>query len=346
MRKTAVLTGTSGWLRENERFQPCVFVVFLVRSAICTEFTGQAVSGSASEAEERVDFFTLWRLGGLSIWRLIRQSVDGYRAHQFDARSAQFAYYSMLALAPLLIVIIACVAQFPLEGALERQGVLESFLKAVAKGMPENVVELIKDQIRNIQAHSTWQLIVVGLALLGIAGSRVFLTMGAGLDAAYNVDVRRRFWKASSVSLALTVGVSLLLLAAMVLLVVGPLITRLVTDTVHIPWNRLLFYTGIRWGVACGFLLISTSVIYCVVPSVQLPWYPLSPGSLFATVGWVIVTQGFRAYVENLGRYNETYGALGGVVVLMIWFYLTGSLLLMGGQINSVIHRAAGGRKQ
>ena len=77
------------------------------------------------------------------------------------------------------------------------------------------------------------------------------------------------------------------------------------------------------------------------MPSVKLPWYPLSPGSLFATVAWVIVTQGFRAYVENLGQYNETYGALGGVVVLMIWFYLTGSLLLLGGQINSVIHRAA-----
>ena len=304
------------------------------------------MSGPPSETEERVSFLTLWRLGGLSIWQLIRRSAEGYRAHQFDARSAQFAYYSMLALAPLLIVIIACIAQFPLEGVLERQGVLESFLKAVAKGMPDNVVELFKDQIRNIQAHSTWQLIALGLALLGIAGSRVFLTMGAGLDAAYGVEVRRHFWKAGGLSLALTVGVSLLLLAAMVLLVVGPMITRLVTDTVHIPWNRLLFYTGIRWGVACGFLLVSTSVIYCVVPSVKLPWYPLSPGSLFATVAWVIVTQGFRAYVENLGQYNETYGALGGVVVLMIWFYLTGSLLLLGGQINSVIHRAAVSERQ
>ena len=67
----------------------------------------------------------------------------------------------------------------------------------------------------------------------------------------------------------------------------------------------------------------------------------MSPGSLFATTGWVVVTQGFRIYVENFARYNETYGALGGVVVLLIWLYLTGSLLLAGGQINAVIHCAA-----
>lgn len=299
------------------------------------------MSGSPSDKAARIGIVALWRLGGLSPWQLIRQSLKCYREHKFDARSAQFAYYSMLALAPLLIVVIGCVAQFPLEGVLEREGVLDSFLKAVAKGMPDNVVELIKGQIRNIQEHSTVQLIAVGLVLLGIAGSRLFMTMGAGLDAAYDVERRRKFWRSGGVSLLLTLGVSLLLLAAMVSLVIGPMVTRLITDMVHIPWNQFLFYTGIRWGVACGFLLISTSVIYWIVPSVSLRWYFLSPGSVFATTGWVVVTQGFRAYVENLGRYNETYGALGGVVVLMIWLYLTGSLLLMGGQINSVIHRAA-----
>jgi membrane protein len=88
-------------------------------------------------------------------------------------------------------------------------------------------------------------------------------------------------------------------------------------------------------------MLLATSVIYWLIPGTKVRWHAVSPGSLFATTGWVGVTQGFRIYVENFARYNETYGALGGVVVLLVWLYLTGSLLLAGGQINAVIHRAA-----
>ena len=282
-----------------------------------------------------VDFVTLWRFAGLTPRQLIGQSMAGFRKHQLDARCAQFAFYSILALAPLFIVIIACVAQLPLEG------VLDSFLAAVDVGMPNNVVGLINQQIREIQAHSTLQLILFGLLLLGVAGSKIFLTIGAGLDATYDLDQRRRFWKSGGLALLLTLGVLLLLLIAMILLVVGPLVTGFVTKRVDIPQVHMLLSVGVRWGVACGFMLIATSVIYWSVPSVKLPWCWLSPGSVFATAGWVGVTQAFRVYVENFGRYNETYGTLGGVVVLMIWLYLTGALLLMGGQINSVIYRAA-----
>jgi len=295
----------------------------------------QPVSSGSQAVLRRVPFSTLWQFGGLSIGQLARQAITGYRKNQFDARSAQFAFYSMLALAPLLIVIIACVAQLPLEG------VLDSFLKAVGVGMPQSVAQLIRRQVEDIQAHSSLGLILGGLLLLAIAGSRVFLTLSAGLDTAYNVQQRRRFWKNGGVALVLTLGVFVLFLVAMILLVLGPMATAFITDRIEVAWVHVLLSRGVRWGVACGFILISASSIYWLCPTVSVPWYWLSPGSTFATTGWIVVTQGFRLYVENLGRYNETYGALGGVVVLLIWLYLTGSLFLMGGQIDSVIHRAA-----
>jgi len=90
-------------------------------------------------------------------------------------------------------------------------------------------------------------------------------------------------------------------------------------------------------------LLVATSAIYCWVPSVKLTWRLLTPGSVVATAGWVVATQGLRLYAENFGRFNETYGALGGVVVLLVWLYLTGTLLLTGGEIDSVIYRASTG---
>lgn len=277
----------------------------------------------------------MWKLGGLSIGQLIRRSFAGFRKDQLDARCAQFAYYAVLAVAPILIVVIACVAQLPLDG------VLTSFLRAIDIGMPDNVVALLEGQIRDIQDNSTPSLIAFGLLILAISGSKLFLTVGAGLDAAYGVEQQRRFWLSGGIAFALTMGILLLLLTAMVLLVVGPMVTGIVTDRVDIGWLHVISSAGVRWGVACGFMLVATSVMYWLVPHVKLRWYILSPGNVFATAGWVALTQLFRVYVENFSRYNETYGTLAGVVVLMIWLYLTGAILLMGGEINSVIHRAA-----
>ncbi len=277
----------------------------------------------------------MWRLGGLSWREFLLRTTKAYRSNQLDARSAQFAYYSLLALAPLMIVVIAAVAQLPLKG------VLNSFLSAINVGMPQNVVALIDHQIADIQARSSLGLIAAGLLLLGIAGSRVFLSLGAGLDSAYSVLQPARFVKSLGIAVALTFSVFLLLLVAMVLLVIGPMLADVVVSRIEVAWVAVLLSSGVRWGVAGGFMLIASTIIYQQAPGVRQPWYWITPGSVFATLAWVTLTQGLRIYVENFARYNETYGALGGVVVLMIWLYLTGSVLLLGAQVNGVIHQAA-----
>jgi membrane protein len=311
----------------------------------------------------------LWRFGGLTPWRLLFLSIKGYRENQSDARSAQFAYYSLLALAPLLILLIAAVAHLPAADMLEKRGflkrdvvvanptdvtdngqqdnpledvVVKNLIDVADRGLPDNAYEVVKQQILDIQAHSSVSLILGSLFLLGMAGSQVFLTLAAGLNLAFGVKEERRLWQVHGTALLLTILIFLLLLIAMVLLVVGPSISHwLESRRINVPFASFLLFKGARWAVVCGCLLVCSSAIYRLVPSVRLRWDILSPGSVFATVGWVVVSQGFRLYVENFGRYNETYGALGGVIVLVVWLDLTGSILLLGGQINGVIHRAA-----
>jgi membrane protein len=291
-----------------------------------------------------VDFASLWSLGGLTFRQLSARSIAGYRQHHLDARSAQFAFYAMLALAPLLIVVIAIVAWLPIDG----ERVLASFRDAVGAGMPDNVFDLVMRQIEDIQRRSSLGLIGIGLVLLAIAGSRMLMTVSAGLDAAYGyqIEQRRHFWKTSGLAFALTWGAFVLFLAAMVLQVVGPVATEAIVSRVEAAWVHVLLSKGVRWGVVCAFMLLVTSIIYWLMPTAKVRWHWVSPGSLFATVGWVAVTQGFRLYVENVARYNETYGTLGGVVVLLIWLYFTGAVLMMGGQIDSVIQTAAGKSRQ
>lgn len=277
----------------------------------------------------------LWRFGGLSPLELVVRSVKEYRANHFDARSAQFAYYSMLALFPLLILLIAAIARLPFSG------VIDNALDAAHRALPENTYDTLARQVRDIREKSTLKLFTISFGVLTIAGSQVFLTLTEALNRAYGVEETRRSWQVYGLAFLLTVAASLLMLVALVLMIAGPKLSEwLSTREYRLPIVETILSSGVRWGVVAACLWIYTTAVYCLVPSVKLPWYWFSPGSAFAVAGWVLVTQGFRLYVEDFGRYNETYGALGGVIVLMIWLDLTGSVLLMGGQINGVIHRA------
>ncbi len=277
----------------------------------------------------------LWRFGGLSVWQLVVRSVRGYRANHFDARSAQFAYYSMLALFPLLILLLAALAHLPVVG------VLDNALDAADRALPPDAYQLLDRQIRDIQDSSTAKVLIAALGVLAIAGSQIFLTISEGLNRAYAVVESRRFWQVYGLAFLMTVAASLLILVELVLMIVGPMLSSwLSSSKIAVPYLNAVLRSGVRWGVVCACLWLATTAVYNMAPSIKLPWYWFSPGSAFAVVGWVVASQGFRLYVEDFATYNTTYGALGGVIVLMVWLNLTGAVLLMGGQINSVIHHA------
>ena len=92
-----------------------------------------------------------------------------------------------------------------------------------------------------------------------------------------------------------------------------------------------------RWPVAIAVMLVAVAFLYWAAPNAKLPFRWISPGALLATVGWIAMTFGFGIYVSNFGSYNATYGTLGGVVVTLIWFYLSGFVLLLGAELNAVL---------
>lgn len=277
----------------------------------------------------------LWRFGGLSPWQLALRMLKAYRQNGLGSSGAVFAYYSMLAIFPLLILILAAVARLPFSG------VVSNSLDAAHRALPDDVYELLAQQVHDIQRRSTLGLVFAAIGVLAVAGSQVFVTIIDGLNRAYNVKETRRIWRVYGMAFLLTVAASLLFMLALILMIAGPKLSEyLASREFRMPYLETLLSTGVRWGVVCGCLWVYTSVIYWLVPNVKLPWYWFSPGSAFAVIGWVAITQAFRIYVENWANYNKTYGTLGGVIVLMVWLDLTGVVLLVGGQINGVIHQA------
>ena len=276
----------------------------------------------------------MWKFAGLSPWQVARQTLAAYTANHLSAHSAQFAYYSMLAIVPLLITVVACVGYLPLHG------VLGSFLQALERGLPRDAYQLLAGLIDDIQARSSTTYLVGSVLVFLFAGSRLFLTMGEGLNAAFGLPVHQGRIRAHWLSLLMTFGIILLLVTAMVLLVLGPMILNWAMDFFEMPDLESFLSHAIRWAIVTLCLLILTSAIYCFVPATRVPWRWFTPGNVFAVAGWTLVSQGFRIYVERFALYNQTYGALGGVIVLLLWLYLTGALLFLGGQLNGVIFQA------
>ncbi|MEE3372144.1 MAG: YihY/virulence factor BrkB family protein [Planctomycetota bacterium] len=273
-----------------------------------------------------------WNLGTLQLHQLVVRAVHGFREHHLDARSAQFAYYAMLFIAPLLILLIAAFAQLPLEGEIE------SLTETAGRTLPTGADSVLLRQIEDIQKHSTLSLVLFALVVAGFAGSQLFLTISRGLNAAYGVTEVRRDWQVRCLALLVTLGAFIMLLVALLLLLLGPVITHWLAEHSFDPRLGFLLNRGYRWLILGLVTLTSASVIYWLAPGIKVRWSLFTPGSLFATLGWAITGRGFQFYVETIARYNETYGVIGGTIILLVWLYLTGAVLMMGGQINSIIY--------
>jgi membrane protein len=163
-----------------------------------------------------------------------------------------------------------------------------------------------------------------------------------GLNIAYDVNERRPWWKRRIVAIVLTAVLALMTIFALALVLAGGAIGR---------WLAAYFSLGDLferlWALAqivipFAFMLLVFTVIYRFAPNIRnYGWQGLLPGALFSVILWSIATWAFRLYLSYFDNYNRTYGSLGAVIVLMMWLYVTGVVMLLGGEVNSEIRRAA-----
>lgn len=274
----------------------------------------------------------MWRREYLNLWMLAKQTWQAFRDNQLHARCAQFAYYAMLGLVPLIILTISIIARLPVNG--ER---LKSLSFILQRSLPEDAFHLIEIQIESIQETSSTSLIIVNVLIFSFAGARLFLTISESLNMAYGVPARFRRARMFGLSSILPLACMLALLLAMATMILLPLAISWSIHWMELQGLETVVLQTCRWVVLTGFLLLVTSTLYSLIPAIRVPWRLLTPGNVFAVTGWLLVTQGFRYYVDHFSRYNTTYGTLGGVIALLLWLYLSGAMLMIGGQINGVI---------
>lgn len=267
--------------------------------------------------------------GGLlkrSFWSALDDNVMGLAAQQ--------AYYFFFALFPALLALISLASFFPVANLTDE---LVKYLSQVA---PKDVIDIITQQIENISESRAGGLLTFAFLVTLWTTSTALVSMSTTLNAAYDVTESRPWYRVRVIAILLTIGLAVFILLSMTLVVAGPPLARTLAESVGLGAAFVWTWYILQWPVV--FILVATGValVYYFAPDVEQEWVWLTPGSVLATLLWVGVSLGFRYYVTNFADYG-TYGVIGAVMVLMLWFWLSGLAILFGAELNAEIEHAS-----
>lgn len=248
-------------------------------------------------------------------------------------RAAQLSYYFLLALFPLLLFLINILGYLAQEGTLFR----DKLLVYLAALMPGSAFALVSATVDEISVSSGTGKLSFGLLAALWAASNGMGAISDTLNTAYNVKESRRWWKVRLISVCLTIALAILILAALAIVLVGGTIGEALAARYGLGSVFTTIWTVVQWPIALIFVLTTFNLIYNFAPNISpgaRRW--ITPGAFVGVALWLLVSFAFRVYLGFFDSYSVTYGSLGAVIVLMLWFYLSGVAILIGGEVNCV----------
>lgn len=281
---------------------------------------------------------SIWRLGGLS-WRTLGRRVwNELYAGTLLTHAAALAFYFFFAIFPLLLFLITLLGFFA-EAGTELRSNLLGYLKRLVPPSGFALIYQTVDEIAvNADGAHLWLGLVSALwfASLGIAA------LSESLNAMYGVRESRAWWRVRLSAVGLTIALVILIMSALLMMLYGGEIAAGTADYFRQGTLLATVWTLVQVPLALIFVLFAFALIYYFAPDLyDQKWYWITPGALVGVVLWLVVSFTLRLYLRHFDSYSLTYGSLGAVIVLMLWFYLTGIAILLGGKINAEIEGAA-----
>lgn len=278
-------------------------------------------------------------LGGLTVWELSRRVWQEIQEDEILDRAASLSYYFLFALFPTLLFLAT------LLGLLPGADLMKTLMDYVARVLPGDASSLVHRTLDEVVSGASRGLLSVGVLAALWAASNGTASIIVALNVAYGITDHRPWWRQRLVAVALTVALSVLTLTALLLLVFGERLGEVVAGWVGLGPLFTRLWNVLRWPAAIAFALTGITLVYCLAPTARHRWRWVTPGSVFALGAWLAMSVGLRLYVRYVGDYNATYGSIGGVILLMLWLYLSGVALLVGAEIDSQVERARAGHR-
>lgn len=270
----------------------------------------------------------------ISLWQLVRRTVAEVINDDVLGMAGQLAFFFILALFPALIFFVSLVAFLP--GHMPQQ--LVTSLEPVA---PPAVLAVVQEQIDKLTRAEPGGILTFGLLVAIWSSSAALTAIISTLNRAYDITEGRPWWKVRLIAILLTIALALVVIAALGLLILGPMIAAKIGAAFGFGPAFVTAWNLARWPVI--FLLVSFGValVYYHAPDADQDWIWITPGSILATLAWIAASIGLQIYLKLAGSFNETYGTLGGAMVVLLWMYVTGIAILIGGEMNAEIEHAS-----
>jgi membrane protein len=269
----------------------------------------------------------------------LKRTVLGFRDHKLQHWAAALTYYAVLSIFPALLVMVSLVG---LLANPER--VTRVLTDTVSQLGPETAAQTFQGPIESITSNrgAAGVMFVVGVVAALWAASSYVSAFADACNSIYGVDEGRPFWKLKPLQLAITfVLIVLAAMVALALVLSGPIVGALgsalgIGDTVLTAWRFA------KWPAMIALVLLIFGVLYYAAPNARVGgvrW--VTAGALMALLAWIVASVVFALYVANFGSYDKTYGALGGVVVFLLWMWITNMAILLGAELNAETERAS-----
>jgi membrane protein len=249
--------------------------------------------------------------------------------------AAQLSYYFFLALFPAILFLLAVASFFPLSNITDDIG------RSLGPFVSPQVLELIQEQMRRLANNGNGGLLTVGVAGALWSSSAAIVSIVGALNRAYDIDEGRAWWKVRLIAIALTLGVAAFVLVALSLVLIGPTVAEKLGSATGwgapFKWAWLV----LQWPLVFGLVATGIGLIYYFGPDADQDWAWITPGAIAATTLWLVISLLFKLYVANFTDYEGAYGTVGGVIVVLLWFYISGLAILTGAELNAEIEHAS-----
>jgi membrane protein len=254
--------------------------------------------------------------------------------------AAGLSYYFLLSLFPLLIVLATLLGYLPIPNLFDQS------MDFAGRFVPAEAMGLVQRILQSVLTPSRGGLLSIGLVGTLWAASGGFSAMIDALDIAYDARSSRPMLKQRLLALGLTFMTGGLMAIAMLLTIVGDRAGHFLSNVLHLSYVFELGWPYLRWGIIGLCIVLSMELLYFFGPNVKQRFKHTLPGALVGTVLWVLISAAVNVYVSNFAHYNKTYGAIGAVVALMFWLYVSSIAILVGAELNTELLKAEGKKLQ